>query len=146
MSSESNRSRGVVLTSRLLADKFTLGTRAHERLTALPVTVSGFTERSTLGLGSNTSGVADGRRADSLTLGAVILFTKGLGATNRASWLFAVNVTLGAREFFALHLALGACANGVADSRAGRIITLPFALWVAANRGLSSNSYCNENS
>jgi hypothetical protein len=128
---ESLGDRGLVLASGLLADKLALGAGAHEGLAALPVTVGGLAKRSALGLRSNASGVADGRRANGLALGAVVLLAKRLRATNRASGLLTVDIALGAGELLALHLALGASADGVAHSGAGGVITLPLALGVA---------------
>ena len=121
----------LVFASWLLADKFALWSWAHQWLSALPVAVSGFAQRSALWLWGNAGSVADWRRADSLAFWAVILFAQVLWASNGASWLLAVNIALGAREFLALHLALWSGADWVADSRAGWIIALPLALWVA---------------
>ena len=128
---QSLRDRGLVLASGLLADKLALGARAHEGLAALPVAVGSLAKRSALGLGSNAGSVADGRRANSLALGAVVLLAERLGATNRASGLLAVHIALGARKLLALHLALGTSADGVAHSGASGIIALPLALGVA---------------
>ena len=123
---------GLVLAGGLLADKLALGARAHQRLAALPVAVGGLAERGALGLGGNAGSVADGRRADGLALRAVVLLAERLRATHGASGLLAVNITLRARKLLALHLALGASADGVAHSRAGGVIALPLADRVAA--------------
>jgi hypothetical protein len=80
--------------------------------------------------------VALGGGADGLALGAVLLLAVVLGAADRAGGLLAVDDALSALNFLALHLALGASAHGVADSRASRVIALPTALRVAL--GLSS--------
>jgi len=91
-----------------------------------------------LGLGGFAGGVAVGRLADGLALGASLFLALVLGATNGANGLLAVHSALGAGGFLALHLALGALADGVAHSRAGRIITLPLAGGVAlGSRGRS---------
>jgi len=94
----------LVFTSWLLADKFALWSWAHQWLSALPVAVSGFAQRSALWLWGNAGSVADWRRADSLAFWAVILFAQVLWASNGASWLLAVNIALWAREFLALLL------------------------------------------
>lgn len=133
--------RWLVFASWLLADKFALWSWAHQWLSALPVAVSSFAQRSALWLWGDAGSVADRRRADSLAFWAVILLAQVLWASDRASWLLAVNIAFRAREFLALHLALWSGADWVADSRARWIIALPLALWVA----LSSRLGCGSN-
>jgi len=122
---------GLVLARGLLADELALGARAHQRLAALPVAVRGLAEGGALRLRRDARSVADRGRADRLALRAVVLLAQRLRATDRAGRLLAVNIALGARELLALHLALRASADGVAHSRAGRVIALPLADRVA---------------
>jgi len=120
-----------LFASRLLALQLALGLGAVGGLGALLVAGEFFADWSTLGLRSLAGGVALGRLADRLALGASLLLTLVLGAADRANGLLAVNGALGASCLFALHLALGTLANRVAHSRARRIVTLPLAIWVA---------------
>ena len=119
------------VAGRLLALQFALGLRAVGGLGALVLAGELLADGSALRLGRRTGGVATCRLADRLALGAVILLTLILGAANRADGLLAMDGALGARHLLALHLALRTLANGVAHSRAGRVIALPFADRVA---------------
>jgi len=119
------------LAGGLLALQLALGLGAVGGLDALVRAFEFLADRGALGLGGGASGVALSRRADGLALGAGLLLAIILGATDRAHRTLAVNGALGARSLLALHLADGALANGVADSRAGGVIALPFAVGVA---------------
>jgi len=115
--------------------KLALGLLAVGGLDALVVAREFLADRSALGLGGGARGVALGGLANALALGAVILLALLLGAADGADGLLAVNSALGARDFLALHLALGTLAHGVAHSRAGRVVTLPLAVGVALRVG-----------
>jgi len=108
-----------------------LGTSAIGGLDTLVLAIQLLAHRRALGVWGGASGVALRRSTDGLTMRAGILFTFVSWATNAADWSFAVNHTLGARSLFTSHLALGASANRVANSRAAGVITLPSALRVA---------------
>jgi len=88
--------------------------------------------------------VALGGRADSLALGAVLLLAIVLGAADRTHGTLAVNHALGTSGLLASHLALGARAHGVANSRALRVIALPAALRVALFRHSTNNQYAED--
>jgi len=75
--------------------------------------------------------VASSRLANSLALVASQLLAGVLGASDGAHRSLAMNGALGARYLFAFHLALRACANRVANSRALRIVAHPLAHRVA---------------
>lgn len=119
------------LASRSLTLQLTLGLGTVDGLDALVLAVQSLTHGSTLGFRSHAGGVATSRLADSLALRATILLTQLLGATNSADRAFAVNSALGAGHLLALHLTLRTSADRVADSRAGRVVTLPLAHGVA---------------
>ncbi len=112
---------------RLLALQLALRLCAVGRLDTLVVASKFFADRSALGFGGFAGGVAAGRLANRLALGAAILLTEVLGATNGAGGLLAVDSARGAGRLLALHLALGALAHGVALGWAGRVIALPSA-------------------
>jgi hypothetical protein len=120
-----------LLASRLLALQLALGLGAVRGLGALVEAGEFLANRLALGLGGFAGGVAVSRLADRLALGAAFLLALVLGAADGANGLLAVNGALSAGGFLALHLALGAFAHGVADSRAGGIIALPLAHRVA---------------
>jgi len=94
----------------------------------------------TLGFGRFAGGVAMSRLAHRLALGAAFLLALVLGAANGADRLLAVDGALGTTRLFALHLAFGSLAHGVANCRAARVVALPLASGVA---GLSRNG-CNQ--
>lgn len=120
-----------LLAGGLLALELALGLGAVGGLDALVVADELFANGGALGLGSLAGGVATGRLADRLALGAALALTMVLGAANGAGGLLAVDGALGATRLFALHLALGALAHRVALSGAGRVVTLPLAGGVA---------------
>jgi hypothetical protein len=119
------------LASGSLALQLTLGLRAVDWLDALVLAVELFADRSTLGLRSHAGGVAASRLADSLALRAAVLLAEFFWATNSAHWTLAVDCAFRAGDLLTLHLALRASTHWVADGRAGRVITLPLAHWVA---------------
>jgi len=131
----------LLLTSGLLALQLALGSLAVGGFHTLVVAFQFFADRRAFGFGSSASGVALSRSTDGFTLGAVFLFTIILGATNGADRAFAMNDALGASCLFTSHFTFGTSAHRVADSRALRIIALPFALRVAL---LSQNSSSRE--
>jgi hypothetical protein len=120
-----------LLAGRLLALQLALGTRAVGGLGALAGALQLLAHGRALGFGGRAGGVALGRGANGLALGAVLLLAVVLGAADRAGGLLAVNDALSALNFLALHLALGAGAHRVAHSRASGVIALPTALRVA---------------
>jgi len=120
-----------LVTSRLLALKFALGLSAVGGLDALVCAVQLLAHRGALGFGGSAGGVATCGLAHGLALGASVLLTLLLRAADGAHGTLAVDGALGTRGLLALHLALRARAHGVADSRAGGVITLPLALRVA---------------
>jgi len=122
------------VASGLLALQLALGLGAVGGLEALVLAVQFLANRAAAGFGGVASGVAASRLANGLALGAVFLLALVLGAADGADGLLAVNSALSARNFLALHLALRALAHGVADSRAGGVITLPLASGVALLR------------
>jgi len=122
---------GSGITSGSLAYELTLGLRAGDGLLALPVTLSSLTHRSTDSIGSLTLSSAVSRRADSLTLRAVLLLTEILRAANIALGLVTVNLALGTLSLFTVDLTLGSLTDGMADCRADWVITLPSALRMA---------------
>jgi len=83
-----------LFASRLLALQLALGLGAVGGLGALLVAGEFFADWSTLGLRSLAGGVALGRLADRLALGASLLLTLVLGAADRANGLLAVNGAL----------------------------------------------------
>jgi len=122
---------GLLFAGGLLAHKLALGLGAQSGLLALPVALGLFAHRGADRLRRNTSCVALGRSAYSLTLGAIILLTHVLRATNVALGLLAVNCALSARGLFTLHLTLRSLTYWVALSRAHRIVALPSAFRMA---------------
>jgi hypothetical protein len=84
------------IASGLLANEFTLRTRAGGGLSARPRAFGFFAQRSAVGFRGNAGGVAFSRGANSFALGAVILFTHIFRATDRAFGLLAVDSALGA--------------------------------------------------
>jgi len=123
------------LAGGLLALQLALGLLAVGGLDALVVAGEFLADGGALGLGGSAGGVALGGLAHALALGAVILLALLLGAADGADRLLAVDGALGARDFLALHLALGTFAHRVAHSRAGRVVTLPLAVGVALRVG-----------
>jgi len=121
----------LLLASWLLALQLALGLLAVGGLDALVVALQLFAHGRALGLGSRASGVALGGGTHCLALGAVFLLAVVLGAANRANGAFAVHHTFGALGLFTSHFTLGSCTDGVANSRALRIIALPSALGMA---------------
>ena len=128
------------LAGGFLALQLAFGTLAVGGLDALVVAFQFLADRRAFGFGSSAGGVALSGSADSLALGAVFFLAIVLGATNRANGAFAVNNAFSAGGLLATHLALRTSANGVADSRALRVITLPAALRMAllSNDGTDS--------
>jgi len=122
---------GSGITGGSLADELTLRLGASNGLLALPVTLGGLTHRSTHSIGSLTLSSAVSRRANSLTLGAVLLLAQVLGAANIALGLVTVNLALRTLSLFTVDLAFRSVTDRVADCRAHRVITLPSALRVA---------------
>lgn len=114
-------------TSSFLALQFTFGTLAVGRFNTFVEASEFFTNGLTFRFRSLASGVATSRFANRFTLGATFLFTLILGATDSADRLFTMNSAFSASSFLTLHLAFRSFTNRVADSRALRIITLPFA-------------------
>jgi hypothetical protein len=104
---------------------------ASRRLGARPRARRLFAQRGALRFRSDARSVALSRSADGLTLGARFLFAHVLRATNRAFGLLAVNSAFGASGLLALHLTFGTSTDGMADSRARGVITLPTADGVA---------------
>jgi len=117
-----------------LALKLALGLGAVGGLEAFVPANELLANGAAAGFGGRASGLAASRLADGLALGAVFLLALVLGAADGADGLLAVNSALSARDFLALHLAARALAHGVADSRAGGVITLPLASGVALLR------------
>jgi hypothetical protein len=125
----------------LFASEMPLGVGAESGSFAFPGTLGLFAQRSTVGFGCSTGCSAYGGTADGFTSWAIFHFTHFFGATDRADGFFAVNFTFGTFEGFAVHLAFRAGANGVALGRAYRVVTQPFALWVASGgRGNSQDN------
>lgn len=127
---------GPIIAARLFTSELTLRFRAQGRSAALPGTLGWLAERGTIRFGSGASGAAHCRTADGLTLWASsfpfsLHLTHFLRTAYRADRLFTVNLTLCTFTRFAVHLAVRARAHGVALSRAHRVVTQPFALWVA---------------
>jgi len=121
----------VHLAGSLLASQLALGLGAHGGFLALPFAFRLFANRRANRGRGDASRVALSGSTNGLALGAAILLTHILGATNGANRLLAVNCAFGARSFLALHLAAGAFADRVADSGAHGVIALPSALRVA---------------
>jgi len=121
----------IGVASGLLALQLALGLGAVGGLGALVLASQLLANGGTLGLGGRASGVAAGRLAHGLALGAVVLLALVFGATDGADGLLAMDGALGARYLLALHLALGALAHRVANCGAGGVIALPFADGVA---------------
>ena len=115
----------------LLALKLALGLGAGGGLLALPVALGLLAHGVALGLRGHALGVALGRGADGLALGAALHLAHVLGAADGADWALAVDGALGAGGLLTTDFTFGAFANGVANSRARRVIALPFALGVA---------------
>jgi len=69
--------------------------------------------------------------ADSFAFRATIFLTQFLGASDSANRALAVNGAFSASSLFASHFTFRTSANRMADSRALRIIALPFANRVA---------------
>ena len=130
---------------RLLALELALGLGAVGGLDALVGAVERLADGRALGLGRLARGVAAGRLADRLALGAAVLLALLLGAADRADGALAVDRALGAGRLLALHLALGARAHGVAHGGARWVIALPLALRVALLSG-DGNSQEEDNS
>jgi len=116
---------------RLLALQFTFWTRAGSGFSATPIACGFFAQWRAFGFWGNASGVAFRRSTHGLTFGAIIFFAHILRASNRAFGLGTMNSAFCALTFFTLHLALRACTDGVANSRAGWVIALPATSWVA---------------
>jgi len=121
----------LFLASGLLALELALGALAVGRLDTLVVAFEFLANRRAFGFGGSAGSVALSRGANGLALGAILLLTIVLRATNGANGAFAMNHTLGTLSLFASHLTLGASTHRVANSRALRIITLPAALRMA---------------
>jgi len=134
----------LLLAGSLLALQLALGALAVGGLHALVVAVELLADRRALGFGSGAGGVALGRRANGLALGAVLLLAVVLGAADAADGALAVHGALCALGLLATHLALGLCADGVADSRALRVIALPLASRVALFSGHEGNAQSNQ--
>jgi len=130
----------LVSTGGLLADELTLRTRAQGRLLALPLALGILAHRSALSVRSGTGSTALSRSADSLALGAIFLLAHVLRATNIALRLVTVDLAGSAGSLLAVNLALRTLADGVALSRAYRVIALPSALRMAVSRGLSADN------
>jgi len=111
--------------------KLAFGLRTSGRLLTFPVTLGLLTDRVTIWLWGYALGVALGWRANGLTLGASFLFTHILRAADRTDWPLAVNGAFGTRSLFTADFALWTLADGVTHRRTGRIVALPFALWMA---------------
>jgi len=122
---------GTSITGWALTDELTLGLRASNGLLALPVTLGGLAHGSTDSSRSLTLSSAVSRRADSLALGAVLLLTEILRATNITLGLVTVNLALGTLSLLAVDLALRSLTDRVAYSRADWVITLPSAFRMA---------------
>jgi len=118
--------------------QFALGLGAVGGLDAFVETREVFTNRGAFGSRSITRRVTMRRLAHAFTLGASVFFTSILGTTNCAHWLLTVDGAFSAGYLLALHLALRPLANRVADSRAGWVIALPFAHWVALQVNVSN--------
>jgi hypothetical protein len=127
------------IASRSLADQLTFRFRASDWLLALPVAFSGLTHWGADSLRGFTLSAAVGWGADSLTLGAILLLTQILGASNIALWFIAVNLAFRTFSLLAVNLALGTLADGVANSRTHGIIALPSALRMAVTFDFSDS-------
>jgi len=86
--------RLLLLASGLLALQLALGARAVGGLGALVGALQLLAHGRALGLGGRAGGVALGRGADGLALGAVLLLAEVLGAADRASGALAVHDAL----------------------------------------------------
>jgi len=128
------------LACRAFANKLALGFGASDRLLALPVAFSGLAHRSAHSIRSLALSTAVSRRADSLAFGAILLLAQIFGATNIALRLVTVDLAGSAGSLLAVNLALRTLADGVALSRAYRVIALPSALRMAVSRGLSADN------
>jgi hypothetical protein len=135
-----------LLAGGLLALQLALGTRAVGGLGALAGALQLLAHGRALGFRGRAGGVALGRGANGLALGAVLLLAVVLGAADRAGGLLAVNDALGALDLLTLHFALWPRAHGVADGGAGRVIALPTALRVALGLGGSDGTDQAQNS
>jgi len=113
------------VASGFAALQLALGTRAGGGFGARPRARRLFAERSAVRFRGDTSGVALCRRANGLAFRARVFLAHVLGTTHRTLRLFAVDRAFGALRLLALHLALRACAHGVAHRRARRVIALP---------------------
>jgi len=100
------------------------------RFLALPVAFSLLTDWVALRFGSNAFRVTLSRRAYCFTFWAALLLTHIFGASHRAHRALTVDGALGTGCLLAGDLALGTLTHGVAHSRAGRIVALPFTLWM----------------
>jgi len=131
------------ITCRALTHELTLRLGAGDWLLALPVTLGCLTHWGTDGVGCLTLSAAVGWGADSLTLGAILLLTQILRATNVTLRLVTVNLALGTLSLLTVDLALWSLAHRVADGRAYRIIALPSAFRVAVSLdfGLSNGGH-----
>jgi len=129
-----------------LALKLALGLGAVGGLEAFVSANELLANGAAAGFGGRASGVAAGRLADGLALGAVFLLALVLGAADGADGLLAVDGALSARDFLALHLATRTLADGVANSGAGGIIALPLAVRMALGGEDASNSHKGEES
>jgi hypothetical protein len=123
------------LASGLLALELALGLCAVSGLDALVVALQLLADGLALGFWGSAGNVALSGLADVLALGALILLANLLGAADRALGLVAMNGALGAGGLLALHLAVGALANGVALGRALGVVALPLAVGVALLSG-----------
>jgi hypothetical protein len=126
------------LASRTLTLQLALGLGTVGGLGALVLAIELFADWSALGFGSDASGVATSRLADSLALRAASQLTEFLGATDGANGAFAMDGALSAGNLLTLHLALGASAHRVAHGRASGVVALPFAHGVALFSGGNS--------
>jgi len=126
--------------------KFALGLGAVGGFDAFVEAGQFLADRLAFRFRSFAGGVAMSRLANRFTLGASFLFALILRASNSADGFFAVDSAFGAGGFFALHLAFRAFAHGVANSRAGGVIALPFALRVAFFCGGNSHQQHESNS
>jgi hypothetical protein len=122
---------GLLSATGLLAGELALGLGAQGGGLALPGALGLLAQRRAVGLGGSAGGAAHSRAAHGLACGAALQLAHILGAAHGAHGLLTVDLALGALRLFAVHLALGAGAHGVALGRADRIVAQPFALRVA---------------
>jgi len=127
------------IASRTFADELALRLRTSDRLLALPVALGGFAHRSADSVGGFALGTAVSRRANSFTLGAILLLAQILRTTHIALRLVAMDFALRTLSLLAVNLALRALAHGVAHSGTHRVIALPSAFRVAVTFHFSNS-------